>query len=1651
MSIDKIAFFDIEVNVSSLNIEKLGLVFDHVKVTETSVEKINDIFSAYTPHFICGHNFIDHDKVYLSKTSFNPYLQNIPIIDTLFLSMLLYPNKKTHKLDKPYKTELNIENQPLGDAEQTKELFNLLNRKFDALSQDLQNLYSALLSDNQYFSAFFKYRQFEYTQVDLYDIVKSKIICTKDHLETLVKDYPLELAFAIAFLFSDKEASVSSVILMKYPKIVGVLKTLSFDQSSLDLEAFAQDEFKFPSFKEFDAQETKEDNTSLFEESTRRTTKISQKEIIINSLDQGSILAILPTGGGKTFTFQLPALIKAQAYKGLTVVISPLQALMKNHVDSFKEKNQNFRVVAISGYLSPIERMNIITEIENGVVDILYLAPEALRSNSIFKALKKRIIERFVIDEAHCFSSWGHDFRHDYYFIADTIKELENASSFQPKIPISCFTATAKPEVLKDIKHYFHEKLSIELKEFIASTQRYNLEYRAIEVASKHEKYETLIKELNALGKKPTIIYIPQNARECKELCEKLNGDERLFELDLVIEPFYARIDHEIENKQREGRNKSEILNDFIENKIDIVIATTAFGMGIDKPDIQAVIHYEQSDSLEAYLQESGRGARSEELKAQCIVLYAKDDFNKTFAQLNRSKIDYHEIESIVKELKSMKRDEIYISPKELAQKMGIDTEDSRIDYEVIIKTALLELEQAQIISRGRNNIKILATSTIAKEKRSMEHVHAVLDAKKEEYETIYAYMILVMQNIIQKSKVDSIEVDDLADIVGVEKKLIFEVLYALQNEKLLDFNNDISVFVKKSVLVDFEEHFELEQSILNVFLELPPFSTSINLREINTKISDKNLIKEIKKIIQSWSHLSKLKANIFNAHFHKDTCHFQMEHKNRQKLESLIAIRKTTCDFIIKKVLRALEEKDEDEVEISTNELKVEFDTSQKLSLEGFHHSIVYLHEMLKDFKLRRGRLIYYQTFHLSKEENIKQSKPYQKRKHYEKSLKPYYERKVESIHIQIAFLKKLIKDGWEKTMGFVHDYFGMEYGAFKKKYGFVEKEIKLPITQERLREILYDLNDEQRRVFEDRKSSSIMVLAGPGSGKTKTLVHKIASLITVENNKPEYFLMLAHSRVAVAEFKERLHKLIGSQVYEMKIFTFHAFAAHLVGKKIDEQNRLQDVIELATKMLRAKTVTLPYVQMFVLDEYQDVGFKTYEFIKIIYENMSKDKKIIAVGDDDQCINNFGNDRADIFYISQFQKDFQEILDDDEEVATPEILFSEKESSFKEYSLLTNYRSKKNIVDFANALSQYLPQRIKQEKLVSQTKNSGEITISMYKNTSYSDNIVDAVSCDESESIAILVRTNDEVLTLYSQLMARNIKAKYITSKNGFNLGDLIELRDFLDFWEHSTFENARIKIDEKYAHSKNYKLTCNVIDTFFEQYEDEIQRSEIHFQAIFREYLEEIEFDEFEQSRSRIIVSTMHKAKGKEFASVYVGLKENCIEDDYALRLIYVAATRAKNQLHIHSKDRFIFKLASYADSVVHYEKYVKEPDRIVFIMGLGDLVLSNEDAQRGIEKTQPLAGEQIQIIQTGHETFELVKNSVMIGRLSGVDATKPERLCMKILQMQAKGYQLETDVEIEYVVLWSPKSDKEKSQKKYAEVLVKIFMIQGSSFVE
>lgn len=1609
-----IAFFDIEVGTSNKKIEWLGLVMGDIACKTSSLTKIINVFNEKKPDFICGHNFIDFDSGHLNKTLLNQFVSNIPIIDTMYLSMLLFPNKKTHKLNKPYKDnelnvddELNVGNDPKIDAIQTQALFKFLAVEFDQLNNNLKNIYQQLLKNNSHFQGFFKYKNLTYQPINIYSFIQDKIIVDQTTFENIQAIYPFEIAIIIAFLNQPRKSAISAVITRKYPEIVGLLISLTFDEKQIDVNKFSKDEFNITAFRSF--AKAKVDLLTFNKE-------ISQEEIIQATLNQKtSVLAVLKTGGGKSLTFQIPALIKAQAYKGLTVVISPLQALMKDQISGFAKKNNNFKVVAISSYLSPIERANTIQEVESGIVDMLYLTPESLRSNTIFRLLQQRIIERFVIDEAHCLSSWGHDFRHDYYFIAQTIKELQ-AEQFQPNIPVSCFTATAKPEVIKEIKTYFLDQLNIDLKEYICATLRDDLDYEVYKTRNKEDKYIKLVDILCQRKKNPTIIYIPQNARLCRELSEQLNQDVLLSELDLVIEPFYAKLDDDIKEGKRaqEARNKDDILHGFIDNKIDVIIATTAFGMGIDKEDVTTVIHYQQSNSLEAYLQESGRGARKDGLRAKCIILYSYEDFDGIFSGLNRTKVEPKEIQRIVSELKKYKRDDLYISPKDIAKKMGIDTNDSNISYEEMIKTALLELEKHEIIKRNRDQYKIYATS-VSDNIDNMEDVHRVISKQ----DALYKEMILVMQNIIQRSKTDAIEVDELADFANIDKREIANVLYELQAKKLIAFENDISIAIKNSIKRDFENHFGVENNILRDIKNCSDYKKTIDLRALNEGKKNNELIL-FKQVIQSWSHLSRLtQKNIFNAQFKQDFCSFKLE--NEEDLKELVENRKNICKFILTAIMDVFDKGGDktQEVNLSSNKIYFDYNQQKQHTVAEFHHAFVYLHDVLKNFELRKGRLIYRQSFAIQKQGPIKEQTPYRVREHYNPSLKQYYLHKIEAVHIQIKFIEILFKTGIKNARVFITDYFASGYQDFLKKYHF-DSTHQQAITKQRREKIIKDLNDEQMCIFNDNKNHAIMVLAGPGSGKTKVLVHKIASLITLECNKPEYFLMLAHSRVAVSEFRERLKNLIGNQVYELRIFTFHAFALSLLGKNVSSEESLKKIIPQATKGLNDGNLTLPYVSMLVLDEYQDVGVHTYNFISAIYKKMANDKKIIAVGDDDQCINNFGENKADIKYIKQFEQDFKPQNEPDD-------------VDFKRYELLKNYRSDINIVNFANVFSDEIGHRLKHNNLKPHSKKNGSIYLTKYPNGHYFYGVLDQIKRSQSSNIAVLAKSNEEVLTLYSMLIDAGIKVNYITGSNEFSLGKLVELQDFFTSWQQGgNLSLARKDSDKKYQKSSNNALKNQVIDKFEKNYEQEIKQN--YGLRLFEQYLAEIESDEFSRNESKVMVSTMHKAKGKEWDEVHICLKNNFISKRsdsmiYDKRLAYVSITRARKHLHIHTQCSLFDRLRPYCGAFGSYLKIDKPINTVVLMMGLSDIGLSNSYSQTGINNTHPIAGDTLEI-KLNSPYIYLYKQSQQVVVLS-------QKMKNKITKQKDKGYALDKAI-VEYVVKWQ---DQEK--QNYLQVLCKVYL--------
>lgn len=302
--------------------------------------------------------------------------------------------------------------------------------------------------------------------------------------------------------------------------------------------------------------------------------RAQQHEIIQEALDGKDVLALLPTGGGKSICFQVPAL----CMEGVCIVISPLIALMKDQVENLKKKGINAVALHSGLHFSQID--TILDNCVYGDVKFLYMSPERLRTEIVQVRLQKMNVNLIAVDEAHCISQWGYDFRPPYLQIAE-IREL------LPKVPVLALTATATPKVVEDIQ----EKLAFKKKNVIRkSFARENLSYMVL------REDDLKGRMLRVLEKTPgsAIIYV-RNRRRTKEVAQFLQSQK------LSSSFYHAGLSFE----ERQTRQ-----NDWINDKTRIIVSTNAFGMGIDKPDVRLVIHLGFPDSLEAYFQEAGRAGR---------------------------------------------------------------------------------------------------------------------------------------------------------------------------------------------------------------------------------------------------------------------------------------------------------------------------------------------------------------------------------------------------------------------------------------------------------------------------------------------------------------------------------------------------------------------------------------------------------------------------------------------------------------------------------------------------------------------------------------------------------------------------------------------------------------------------------------------------------------------------------------------------------------------------------------------------------------------------------------------------------------------------------------------------------------------------------
>src|SRR5215210_754796 len=386
-----------------------------------------------------------------------------------------------------------------------------------------------------------------------------------------------------------------------------------------------------------------------------------QEEVIRAVLDGQDTLAVMPTGGGKSLCYQVPALMT----EGLTVIVSPLISLMKDQVDSLLQSSVEGAATLHSG-LSPEERWETEKKMRTGEIRMLYVAPERLRSLEFILALRKAGVGLFVVDEAHCISEWGHDFRPDYLFLPRVVRDLGNP-------PVLALTATATPRVRQDILRSLGMR---EPKVVVTSFNRPNLTYR---VLSSREKKDKLPLILDVIRKSPPpgIIY-GTTRKECEELAASLKR------AGVNAAHYHAGLG---------AAERSSVQERFMTDELDVVVATIAFGMGVDKPNVRFVVHASVPGSLPAYIQEAGRAGRDGE-PSECVVLYRGADLGRRKRLVTINAAGEREVSSFFRGLAGVEvGGRVNVPPGSLSALGGVDAESAGI--------VMGSLEESGLISRG--------------------------------------------------------------------------------------------------------------------------------------------------------------------------------------------------------------------------------------------------------------------------------------------------------------------------------------------------------------------------------------------------------------------------------------------------------------------------------------------------------------------------------------------------------------------------------------------------------------------------------------------------------------------------------------------------------------------------------------------------------------------------------------------------------------------------------------------------------------------------------------------------------------------------------------------------------------------------------------
>ena len=1095
----------------------------------------------------------------------------------------------------------------------------------------------------------------------------------------------------------------------------------------------------------------------------------------------------------------------------------------------------------------------------------------------------------------------------------------------------------------------------------------------------------------------------------------------------------------------------------FMSDKVRIIVATSAFGMGVDKSDVGLVIHYDISDSLENYVQEAGRAGRDPHLNAKCYVLYSDEDLDKHFILLNQTKLSISEIQQVWNTIKILtkQRPHVSCSALEIARQAGWD--DSVSDIETRVRTALSALEQSGYIERGNNIPHVYATGITVKnmDEARLRLTESPLFSEDEMQNAIRIIKSLITQKHIAKAQDSEAEsrIDYLADILGLSKRDVISSVDRMRQEGILADTHDISAYLQ-----DISDKQRKPQQMLENFAKLeryilehiPDESLHITYKQLNDNAVHDGINTSTEKKIRTLLYFLAVKGY---AHKKEDGVRNLIVTRDKD-IETIIKRferRIEVCRFIIERLYSLAEENSKTITEESNNSSSVDskekplqfsvvellndlkssnqslFSDFSSLQLEDVEEALLYLSK-IGAMKLEGGFLVLYNAMAIKRTKELRLR---YKQEDY-RMLNEFYKQKIQQIHIVGEYANLMVRD-YDAALQYVQDYFQMDYHCFISKYfkGNRETEIERNVTPSKYKKLFGMLSKRQKEIIDDHESRCIVVAAGPGSGKTRVLVHKLASLLLLEDVKHEQLLMLTFSRAAATEFKQRLMQLIGNAAHFVEIKTFHAYCFDLLGR-VGNLDEAGDVVKQAAEMINNGEVEPNRISktVLVIDEAQDMSKDDYALVSALMK-ANEEMRVIAVGDDDQNIYEFRGSNSQYLYE----------------------LTQTEHSRFIE--MTENYRSLRRIVDAANDFARNIRQRIKSTPIISMGQEDGEVRIVkhpyeiqekkvyMYQPIledvtrllrSNASKEADASSRKKNETISILTQTNEEAVIMLALLHSHNIKAKLVQSMDGLRFWNLAEVRYFLkkidqgiketkspiipnDIWEASKQQTF-----QKYATSQALPYLRRSLQVFE-------QTNRAKYYSDLREFVFESSVEDFcDISKSDIVVSTIHKAKGHEFDHVLMLITHPEHPTDDILRRYYVGMTRAKRTLAIHTNGNLFDSLKS-AQHLYDAQAY-DEPNEIV-------LQLSHKDVNLGFSKPHKDAI----LCQRSGMPLTYHDHCLCLPSTGRDIAQLSIKMKEKLGKWELKGYKV-TAARIRFIVAWKSK-DAPRDEKESAIVLADLVM--------